>query len=110
MRVYLDLCAWNRPYDSWEDARVREEALAVMHLLERSDIIIISSRFAMRMIEEISDDIKYEHVYSLMKEYTKEMVKEEAPMIDRATEIHNKCRLSKLEDALHLILTCYGKF
>lgn len=108
MRVYLDLCAWNRPYDSWEDARVKEEALAVMHLFERSDIVIISSRFAMRMIERISDDVKYEHVYSLMKEYTRETVKEEAAMFGQATELQDNCRLSKLEDALHLVLACYG--
>lgn len=108
MRLYLDLCAWNRPYDSWDDARVKEEAFAVTHLLERSDVTIISSRFAMRMIEEISSDIKYEHVYSLMREYTKEFVKEEATMLDEATEIQHSCKLSKLEDALHLILACYG--
>ncbi|MFH1775021.1 MAG: hypothetical protein ABH874_08730 [Methanobacteriota archaeon] len=108
MRIYLDLCAWNRPYDSWDDAKVKEEAFAVMHLLERSDVTIISSRFAMRMIEEISSDIKYEHVYSLMREYTKEVVKEEAVMLDQATEIQHNCKLSKLEDALHLIIACYG--
>jgi len=79
-----------------------------MQLLEYSDATVISSRFAMRMIEEISSDIKYEHVYSLMREYTKELVKEEAKMLDQATELQHNCKLSKLEDALHLILACYG--
>ena len=108
MRIYLDLCAWNRPYDSWEDKRVKEEAFAVMRLLESPNVTIISSKFAMRMIEEISSDIKYEHVYSLMREYAKEVVKGEAAMLNQATKVQHGCKLSKLEDALHLIIACHG--
>ncbi|NOZ76452.1 MAG: hypothetical protein GXO65_01990 [Euryarchaeota archaeon] len=108
MRVYLDLCAWNRPFDSWEVQKVKDEAHAVIALLERPDITIIGSRFAMRMIEEISWDIKYEHVSSLMNEYVKEIVKEEAVMLHQADMLQAKCRLKKLEDALHLVIACHG--
>lgn len=34
MRIYLDLCAWKRPYDHAESERVRLEALAVAALLD----------------------------------------------------------------------------
>lgn len=45
-RLYLDLCAWKRPYDVAVEERVRLEALAVSALLEAalgSEVVIVSS-------------------------------------------------------------------
>jgi predicted nucleic acid-binding protein len=45
-RVYLDLCAWKRPYDVVAEERVRLEALAVASLLDAAlagSITIVSS-------------------------------------------------------------------
>lgn len=87
---------------------MKEEALATIVLLEEEHTVI-SSRFALRMIEEISDYTKYEHAYSLITEYMKEIVKEEDIMQEQATDLQRICNLSKLEDALHIILAGHGK-
>jgi predicted nucleic acid-binding protein len=45
-RLYLDLCAWKRPYDVAIEERVRLEALAVSSLLEaalNTKVVIVSS-------------------------------------------------------------------
>ena len=76
MRIYLNLSAWNRPFDDWGDEKVRKEAKAVIQLLERNEATIIASKFAIVMIKEIRNGIKYTHVSSLILEYSGEVVEE----------------------------------
>ena len=108
MRVYLDLSAWNRPFDDWSDEKIRKEAKAVIQLLERNEAIIIASTFAIAMIKEIRNGVKYKHVSSLIRGYSNEIVEEKEEQLYLATELQKDCNLSKLEDSIHIILACFG--
>jgi len=108
MRIYLNLSAWNRPFDDWSEEKVRKEAEAVINLLEQNEPIIIASEFAIAMIKEIRNGVKYKHVSSLIREYSNELVKEKEEQLGLATELQKDCNLSKLEDSIHIILACFG--
>jgi len=104
----LNLSAWNRPFDDWSDDRPIKEAEAVIPLLERNEAIIITSKFAIKMIKEIKNGAKYKHVSSLIREYSNELVKEKEEQLNLATEPQKDCKLSKLEDSIHIVLACFG--
>ena len=104
----MNLSAWNRPFDDWSDDRLIKEAEAVILLLERNEAIIITSKFAIKMIKEIKNGAKYKHVSSLIREYSNELVKEKEEQLNLATEPQKDCKLSKLEDSIHIVLACFG--
>lgn len=108
MRIYLNLSAWNRPFDDWSDDRLRKEAEAVIRLLERNEAIIITSKFAIEMIKEIKNGVKYKHVSSLIRGYSNEIVEEKEEQLKLAERLQKDCKLSKLEDSIHIILAGFG--
>ena len=108
MRIYLNLSAWNRPFDDWSEEKIVMEAKAVIRLLERNETVVIASEFAIAMIKEIKNDVKYKHVSSLIQEYSTEFVKEKEEQLNLATELQKDCNLSKLEDSIHIVLACFG--
>ena len=108
MRIYLNLSAWNRPFDDWSEEKIVMEAKAVIRLLERNETVVIASEFAIAMIKEIRNGVKYKHVSSLIREYSNELVKEKEEQLNLATELQKDCNLSKLEDSIHIVLACFG--
>ena len=108
MRIYLNLSAWNRPFDDWSEEKIVMEAKAVIRLLERNETVVIASEFAIAMIKEIRNGVKYKHVSSLIREYSNEFVKEKEEQLNLATELQKDCNLSKLEDSIHIVLACFG--
>jgi len=108
MRIYLNLSAWNRPFDDWSEEKIIREAKAVIRLLERNEAVVIASEFAIAMIKEIRNGVKYKHVSSLIREYSNELVKEKEEQLNLATEVQKDCNLSKLEDSIHIVLACFG--
>ncbi|MDI6886548.1 MAG: hypothetical protein QMD22_09485 [archaeon] len=108
MRIYFNPSAWNRPFDDWSDEKVRKEAKVVIQLLEQNEAIIIASEFAMAMIKGIKNGVKYKHVFSLIREYSDELVEEKEEQLKLAERLQRACNLSKLEDSIHIILACFG--
>jgi|GEM_PF-1529378 len=108
MRIYINLSAWNRPFDDWGDDRVRKEAESVIRLLKRDDVVIITSEFGIVMIKEITNGVKYKHVSSMIRSYSDEIVEEKEEQFKLAIELKKDCNLSKLEDSIHIVLACFG--
>lgn len=108
MRIYLNLSAWNRPFDDWGDAKIRKEAEAVIQILAKNENVIIASDFAIMMVNGIKNGVKYEHVSSLIRQYSDEFAREKVEHLDMAIGLQKVCNLSKLEDAIHVILACIG--
>jgi len=108
MRIYLNLSAWNRPFDDWSEEKIIREAKAVIRLLERNEAIIIASEFAIAMIKEIRNGVKYKHVSSLIRGYSDEIVEEKEEQLKLAERLQKDCKLSKLEDSIHIILAGFG--
>ncbi len=69
MRVYLDVCCLNRPFDDQRQPRVRLESEAVALILERFDAgrwQQVSSQAAVIEIEAMVDDERRRRVMSLL--------------------------------------------
>ncbi|MHC1782406.1 MAG: PIN domain-containing protein [Anaerolineaceae bacterium] len=59
MRIYLDACCINRPFDDQSQSRIRLESEAVIFILERlknSDWVWVSSEVLFTEIEETPDE------------------------------------------------------
>jgi predicted nucleic acid-binding protein len=108
MRIYLNLSAWNRPFDDWSEEKIIREAKAVISLLERNEAVIIASEFAIAMIKEIRNGVKYKHVSSLIRGYSDEIVEEKEEQLNLAERLQKDCKLSKLEDSIHIVLAGFG--
>jgi predicted nucleic acid-binding protein len=108
MRIYLNLSAWNRPFDDWSEEKIIREAKAVISLLERNEAVIIASEFAIAMIKEIRNGVKYKHVSSLIRGYSDEIVEEKEEQLNLAERLQKDCKLSKLEDSIPIVLAGFG--
>lgn len=63
MKIYLDACCWNRPFDDQSQNRVRVEAEAVLSILEMaqsSGVEIIGSDIVDDELSEMPDDERRE--------------------------------------------------
>ena len=68
MKIYLDNCCYNRPFDDQTQDRIHIESEAVLALLkacENGDITILSSPVVRMEIDKASDDDKRTKVLSL---------------------------------------------
>lgn len=102
MRIYLDVCCLNRPFDDRRQDRVRLEAEAVLTILNRAHRerwILLSSEVVDFEIAEIPDDDRRQRV-SLLSSASRSSVRVDETTTKRATEL---CMLGfQSVDALHL--------
>ena len=69
MKLYLDVCCWNRPFDDQSQNRVRLEAEAVLSILELAqadEVEIISSDIIGDELSEMPDRERREKVELLL--------------------------------------------
>jgi predicted nucleic acid-binding protein len=69
MKIYLDVCCWNRPFDGQSQNRVRLEAEAVLSILEMAEsgeLEIIGSDIIDEELSEMPDHEKREKVELLL--------------------------------------------
>lgn len=110
MRIYLDCCCYNRPFDDLTQNRVHDESDAILSILNRSRTdgnVILGSKVLKMEIRKISDIGKHEHVkmlYQMTGEYIpfSAEIQARAEQIQRASAIHNM-------DSLHLASAEVGK-
>lgn len=101
MKIYLDVCCLNRPFDDQRDDRIRLESEAVLIILERclSEWVMISSEVINYEISKIPDGERREKV-GILASLAKEKVILEDKIIERAKEIE-KLGIKAI-DALHV--------
>ena len=102
MKLYLDVCCWNRPFDDPSQNRVRLEAEAVLSILEMAqadEVEIVGSDIIGDELSEMPDRERREKVELLLALASTRMVLTPA-IEDRAAELQ-KQNISPF-DALHL--------
>ncbi len=102
MKIYLDVCCWNRPFDDQSQNRVRLEAEAVLSILEMSEsgeLEIIGGDVVDGELSEMPDDERREKV-ELLLTLASSHVSLTTAIERRAIELQ-KWNIAPL-DALHL--------
>jgi len=102
VKIYLDVCCLNRPFDDIQQERIRLEANAVIIILERcekGELILISSDIIREEILRIPDIEKREAVLELQNIY-KEWIPIDKNVIELAKQIEQSG--VKPYDALHI--------
>ena len=110
MRIYLDSCCFNRPFDDLSQDRIYYEAIAILSIIRKNiknDYIIIGSDFVLFEISMTQDKHKRENMlelYSLVDnivEYNKD--------IEARAEMMRNITGMKLFDSLHISCAEYGQ-
>lgn len=102
MKIYLDACCYNRPFDDQSQDRILLESQAISLIFKRSDISeleIINSEVIEFEIEQNSDIIKKLNVKQLLLK-TKYIILLNEKIVERAKELENIG--FKSYDSLHL--------
>lgn len=110
MKIYMDVCCLNRPFDDQSQDKVRFEAEAVISILKRcnagADWKLVGSDIISFEISKTKDFAKKQKIL-LLHDCADEKVKYNATIKSRASEFmkHN----AKLFDSLHLAAAEYAK-
>lgn len=102
MRIYLDVCCYNRPFDDQDDDKIRLESEAVKAILKKAingDIVIVGSDVVDYEIENMSD-LDRKDAVTLLFSTASETQELNDDIVARAREIE-KIGIDKL-DALHV--------
>lgn len=109
MRIYMDVCCLNRPFDDQTQDKIRIESEAVLAILQRcvtGEWQLLSSEVLEIEIDNTPDHWKKSKVYELYK-LTKEKVVLTEEIVQRAIEIQKSG--IKPFDSLHLASAEYSK-
>ncbi|HEY5042446.1 MAG TPA: PIN domain-containing protein [Verrucomicrobiae bacterium] len=102
MKLYLDVCCWNRPFDDQSQTRVRLEAEAVLSILQMAgsgELEIVGSDIIDDELLQMADKERREKVELLLALASSQVALTSA-IEQRATELQ-KWNISSF-DALHL--------
>ena len=105
MKIYLDVCCWNRPFDDQSQERIRLESEAVITILGRSKTLtLLTSEIVDLEISKIPDEDRKQKV-RLLSSIPKMNIVIDDEIISRAKELNTMG--FKSFDAFHL--TCAEK-
>jgi len=96
MRLYLDCCCYNRPFDDLTQNRIHDESDAILSILNRSQTngsVILGSQVLKMEIQKISDLAKKAKVQMLYQQSS-----EEIPFTD---DIHSRAQRIQQASAIH---------
>jgi tRNA nucleotidyltransferase/poly(A) polymerase len=68
-KIYLDVCCLNRPFDSWEQDRIRMEGEAILSILEqvnKKELELISSEAVLVELEKMTNHSKRENILKIL--------------------------------------------
>lgn len=103
-RVYLDTCAWCRPFDAPSHPRILQESDAIAEILKKVDageFEIIDSSALHAEISMITPKIKEETVLSLVKHVASRFAVVTDNIEKLAAELMKTCAIDAM-DALHI--------
>lgn len=99
MKVYLDVCCWNRPFDDQTQEKIHLETEAILIILSSDQWELVGSDIVDFEISKIPDKERKKKVELLAKKVLKKQ-KMSADLIKRAKNIEQK-GINPL-DALHI--------
>lgn len=103
MKIYLDNCCYNRPFDNQSQGRIRLESEAILSILQMAllnDVIIVGSEILEVEISQMKDDNKRQKVREIYKAVSLSVRYTEA-LKERAAQIMAISKI-KLFDSLHI--------
>ena len=103
MRIYLDRCCYNRPFDDLSQNRIHDESDAVLSILNRSQTdgtVIIGSQILRMEIDKIHDEGKKFKVKSLYGAVMESV--EYSAFIKERAEVLRKVAVIHVMDSLHI--------
>ena len=109
--IYLDACAWCRPFDNPSNPRILQESDAVAEILRKVDsgeFEIIGSSALLAEITMIKPKIKEETVQSLVKHVVSSFTIVTGNIEKLAVEIMESCAIDAM-DALHIAVAIENK-
>jgi predicted nucleic acid-binding protein len=109
MRIYLDNCCLNRPFDDQQQPRIRLESEAVLLILNYCEIGVhewIGSDIIDFEIAQIEDEVRRSRL-EFIRSYVKEHLAVK-PAVEKRAEHFERWGIRGL-DAYHLAVAEYGK-
>ena len=104
MRIYLDCCCYNRPFDDQSQNRIHDESEAILSIMKRcredSGYTILGSTVLNMELDKIADTAKKANVTSLAK-IIRETIVYTTEIRERAVELQKLESIRKM-DSLHL--------
>ncbi len=103
MKIYLDVCCLNRPYDDQSQDRIHLESEAVITILKHIELeewSLVSSGVVNYEISQTSDEERKGRLQSLAR-WASEFVSVEPKILARARELQRQLGM-KAYDALHI--------
>jgi len=105
LKIYLDNCCYNRPFDDLSQEKVKNEATAKMYiqsLIKYKSLLLYSSFMLSYEINENPLKEKREHIFHFVNEYSSFYISEKNK--DKIISISNEIMKTgiKYKDAVHL--------
>ncbi len=100
MRVYLDSCCYNRPFDDPEQEVVRIESEAILNILAKGvagEYELVGSDALDYELHQIGDPIKRQNVIDLYEDNIRLQIEESEEINLRAKDIRNQSNIHFLD-------------
>ena len=104
MRIYLDNCCYNRPFDNKEQERVHKEIRAIFSIFldsKTKGVSILGSSILQNEISKITNVKKKANILSLCEQFLSETINIDNNVFNRSKEIMSNSNIKQM-DALHL--------
>ena len=108
MRIYLDNCCYNRPYDNQSQQRINDETESIFRAINRKENIIIGSDTLILEMAQIKDVDLQLDIVAMYSQTIKEEVSTSEEVEKIADSIMSESSIHKM-DALHLASAIVGK-
>ena len=108
MRIYLDNCCFNRPYDNQSQQRINDETESIFRAINKKENIIIGSDTLILEMAQIKDVDLQLDIVAMYSQTIKEEVSTSEEVEKIADSIMSESSIHKM-DALHLASAIVGK-
>ena len=108
MRIYLDNCCYNRPYDNQSQQRINDETESIFRAINQKENIIIGSDTLILEMAQIKDVDLQLDIVAMYSQTIKEEVSTSEEVEKIADSIMSESSIHKM-DALHLASAIVGK-
>ena len=108
MRVYLDNCCYNRPFDDQSQQRINDETESIFNAISKKENIIIGSDTLILEMAQIKNiDLQFD-VMAMYSQTVKEEIHTSEEIENIADSIMTESNIHRM-DALHLASAIVGK-